>query len=147
MLDQLINLVKENAGDAIINNAAIPNEKNDMAIDTAASSIFDNLQNQVGSGGLDSLMDMFKGGGDASSNSLVNKLTSGVGGDLMAKLGIDQATASSIVTQLVPVVMNKLKNKTNDPNDSSIDLDGIIGSLTGKGGGDLLGKAKGLFGL
>lgn len=146
MLDQLINLVKENAGDAIINNPAVPNEKNDLAISTAAGSIFDNLKSQVGSGNLDSLMDMFKGGGDASSSSLVNNLTSGVGGELMSKLGIDQAAAGNIVNQLIPVVMNKLKDKTNDPNDSSLDLNGIIGSLTGDGGGDLLGKVKGLFG-
>ena len=145
MLDQLLKLVKENAGDAIINNPAVPNEKNELAISTAAGSIFDNLKSQVGSGNLDSLMDMFKGG-DASSSSLVNNLTSGVGGELMSKLGIDQAAAGNIVNQLIPVVMNKLKDKTNDPNDSSIDLNGIIGSLTGDGGGDLLGKVKGLFG-
>ena len=147
MLDQLIKLVKENAGDAIINNPAIPNDKNDLAIKTAATSIFDNLKNQVGAGGLSSLMDMFTGGGNTTSGSLVDKLTSGVGKDLMAKLGIDQATAMSIVSQLIPVVMSKLKNKTNDPNDKSIDLEGILGSLTGKGGGDLLGKVKGLFGI
>lgn len=147
MLDQLIKIVKESAGDAIINNPAIPNEKNDLAINTAASSIFDNLKDQVGGGGLSSLMDMFTGGGAASSGSIVDKLTSGVGKDLMAKLGIDQATAMGIVSQLIPVVMSKLKNKTNDPNDKSIDLEGIIGSLTGKGGGDILGKVKGIFGM
>ena len=32
MLDQLINLVKENAGNAIINNNDVPNENNDAVI-------------------------------------------------------------------------------------------------------------------
>lgn len=146
MLDQLLKLVKENAGEAIVNNPAVPNEKNDLAINTAADSIFDNLKGQIGSGGLDSLMDMFKGGGDASSSSLVSGISSGVIGDLMAKVGIDKAASANIVNQLMPLVMNKLKSKTNDPNDSSIDLDGIINSLGGKGGGDILGSIKGIFG-
>ena len=147
MLDQLIKIVKENAGDAIINNPAIPNEKNDQAIKTTASSIFDNLKDQVGGDGLSSLLEMFTGGEDATSGSLVNKLTSGVGKDLMSKLGIDQATATKIASLIIPVVMSKLKHKTNDPNDKSIDLESIIGSLTGKGGGDILGKVKGIFGM
>ena len=146
MLDQLLNLVKENAGDAIINNPDVPNQKNDLAIQTTADSIFDNLKGQVSSGNLGSLMDMFKGGGDASSNSLVNNISSGVIKDLMAKVGLDNAAATAIVSKLLPLVMGKLKNKTNDPNDSSIDLDSILGALGGKGGGDILGKVKGLFG-
>ena len=146
MLDQLLNLVKENAGDAIINNPDVPNQKNDLAIQTTADSIFDNLKGQVSSGNLGSLMDMFKGGGDASSNSLVNNISSGVIKDLMAKVGLDNAAATAIVSKLLPLVIGKLKNKTNDPNDSSIDLDSILGALGGKGGGDILGKVKGLFG-
>ena len=146
MLDQLLKLVKENAGDAIINNPSIPDQKNDLAINTMASSIFDNLKGEVSAGNLGSLMEMFKGGGDASSNSMVNNISSGVIKDLMAKVGLDNATATAIVSKLMPLVMSKLKNKTNDPNDSSIDLDSILGALGGKGGGDIMGNLKGLFG-
>lgn len=146
MFEQLLKLVQENAGEAIVRNPAIPNERNDEAIETAAGSIMNNLKGQAGNSGLDSIMDIFKGGGQASSNPMVNNLTSGVAGDLMKKFGLDSGVAGSIVKQIVPVVMDKLKNKANDPNDSSIDIEGIIGSLTGKGGGDILGKIKGIFG-
>ena len=146
MFEQLLKLVQENAGEAIVKNPAIPNERNNEAIETAAGSIMNNLKGQVSSGGLDSILDMFKGGGQASSNPMVNNLSSGVAGDLMKKFGLDSGAAGNIVKQIVPVVMDKLKGKTNDPNDSSIDLEGVIGSLTGKGGGDILGKIKGLFG-
>jgi hypothetical protein len=146
MLDQLIKLVKDNAGEAIVNNPAVPNEKNELAINTTANSIFDSLKNQIGSGNLGSIMDMFTGGGDASSSSLINGVSSGVIGDLMAKVGLDKAAASNVVNQLVPLVMNKLKNKTNDPSDSSINLDGIMNALGGKGGNDILGSIKGIFG-
>ncbi|MFH1119970.1 MAG: DUF937 domain-containing protein [Bacteroidota bacterium] len=146
MFDQLLKLVQENAGEAIVKNPAIPNEQNDEAIETAAGSLFNNLKSQAGSGGIDSILDIFKGGGQASSNPMVNDLSSGVAGDLMKKFGLDSGAAGNIVKQIIPVVMDKLKGKTNDPNDSSIDLEGVIGSLTGKGGGDILGKIKVIFG-
>jgi hypothetical protein len=47
MLDELINLVKQQAGDAIVNNPAIPNDKNDLAVQEAGSSILGGLQNAL----------------------------------------------------------------------------------------------------
>ena len=155
MLEQLLQLVKENAGEAIINNPAIPNEKNDAAIETAAGSIFSGLQNIAGKGNIDSVLGMFQGSGDVASHPAVSKISGNVAGDLMKKFGLDKAAAAGIVQQLLPVVMNKLVHKTNDPNDKSIDLQDIIGALTGgtKGGkgrkssqGGILNIIKGLFG-
>lgn len=144
MLENLIQLVKENAGEAIINNPAIPNEKNDAAVETAASSIFDQLKSQMGSGGLESITNLFQGG---ISQDMINNISSGTAGDLMKKFGIDSNAASGIVQKLIPVVMDKFVNKTNDPNDKSFDLQGIIGSLTGGGqAGGILNTIKGLFG-
>ena len=45
MLENLINLVRENAGDAIINNPAIPNERNEEAVQDTSNSIVSSLQN------------------------------------------------------------------------------------------------------
>ena len=39
MFDNLLQLIKENAGESIINNPAIPNEKNDAAIQVAGEGI------------------------------------------------------------------------------------------------------------
>jgi len=48
----------------------------------------------------------------------------------MSKLGLSAAAANSVTENLVPQVMNQLVKKTNDPNDSSFDLGGILNSLT-----------------
>ena len=48
-------------------------------------------------------------------------------------MGIDSAQASSIATTLIPSVLQNFVHKTNDPNDKSFDLQGILGSLTGGG--------------
>jgi uncharacterized protein YidB (DUF937 family) len=147
MLENLLKLVKENAGDAIINNPAIPNVQNDAAIETATNSIFKALQGSIKSGGLNSIKDLFQSGSNIAGNPVMNNLSSNVGGDLMAKFGLDKGAAANIVSSLLPKVMGQLVNKTNDPNDNSFDLDGIIGALSGGKGktGGILGTLGNLF--
>jgi hypothetical protein len=140
MFDQLLQLVKDNAGDAIINNPAIPNEKNDSAIESTTSSIFDSLKNMATQG---NLTDMFKDGG---SSTAVANITSNAAGGLMEKFGLDSSAASNIAQQLIPSVLDKFVSKTNDPNDSSFDLGSIVSSLTGGSGGGILDSLKGMFG-
>jgi Bacterial protein of unknown function (DUF937) len=140
MLENLINLVKEHAGDAIVNNPAIDNKHNDAAIETTASSILDSLKGQLGSGGISGLTSLFQGGAGGNSSMLQN-ITKTVTSNLASKFGISGDAAGNIASSLIPTVMNKFINKTNDPNDSSFDLQGIIGQLGSGGGlGSMLGK-------
>ena len=143
MLDQLINLVKEHAGDAIVNNPAVPNEHNEDAIKATASGIFDSLKNNATGGNLESIIGMLKGGGDSN---VTGKISSDVTSSLAGKFGLDANSAGTIVKSLIPVVMAQMTKKTNDPNDSSFTMDGILSSIGGAGGGDLLNSVKGLFG-
>jgi hypothetical protein len=131
MLDQLMNLVKQHAGDAIINNPAIPNERNDEAIQETSSSIAGGLQNMLKGGNISDLMSMFSGKHDAGNSPVTNIVTGGVIENLMNKFNLDKGAASNIAGNLVPDVMKKLVNKTNDPNDSSFDIQGIFNNLSG----------------
>jgi hypothetical protein len=133
MLDNLLNLVKEHAGSAIINNPAIPNERNDEAIETAGNSIAGGLQNMLGGGGLKDVLKLFgeQGAGDFNNNPVVQNLSGNVVQDLMRKFNLDQGAASNIAGGLVPNVLQNLVSKTNDPNDNSFDIQGIFNSLSG----------------
>lgn len=133
MLENLLQLVKDNANDDIINNAHIPNEKNDHVVEETANSLFEGLKEQANGGHMQDLLQMFQSGGNlgTSGNPIMNNLTSGVAGNLMQKLGISNEAAMSVVAGILPKVMNSFVNKTNDPNDSSFNLGGILGSLTG----------------
>ena len=146
MLENLIQLVRENAGEAIINNPAIPNKQNDAAIKVAATSLMKALQGTAKTGGVNAVKDIFQSGGNVASHPAVNNISSNVAGDLMKKFGLDKAAATAIVSMLIPIVMSKLVKKTNDPGDNSFSLDGIIGALSGGKAGGLLGKLKGLLG-
>jgi uncharacterized protein YidB (DUF937 family) len=147
MLNQILEIVKQNAGDAIIKNPEVPNAKNNQAIKIASDSLFKGLKSQAASGNLNNVLDVFKGGGNVSSNPIMAGLTSNVANELSKKLGINQAAANSIVSTLLPLVLGQLSRKTNDPNDKSIDLQSITKVLSGKGGlGSVLGSLGGLLG-
>jgi uncharacterized protein YidB (DUF937 family) len=142
MFENLVNLIKENAGDAIINNAAIPNEHNDSAIQSTASSIMDALKSHVGSNGVEGLTSMISGAN--IDGGLMDVIKNNVSSSLMQKFGLDSGAAGNIVSSLIPTVMQKFTQQTNDPNNSNFDLQGVIGSLSGGSGiGSVIGKIFG----
>jgi hypothetical protein len=149
MLENLINLIRENAGDAIINNPAIPNERNDEAVQEAGGSIIDTLKGALAGGNSGGLMDMFTNGRADNDNPLVQQASGNLVERLAAKFGINPQQAAGIAASLIPMVMNKFARRTADPNDNGFDLQDILGKLGGGGGGNaggLMDKVKGMFG-
>lgn len=157
MLEQLFNLVKENAGEAIINNQAIPNEQNDAAINQATEGIISGLKSQLASGNISEVAQLLGGQNNAATAGVTNAISSQVSQGMMEKFGLSSNSAGSIVSSLIPVVLSKLISKTNDPNDKSFDLNGIfnhlsngktqgmdlssiLGSVTGNNGGGGIGN-------
>jgi hypothetical protein len=147
MFDNLLQLVKDHAGDTIVNNPAIPNEKNDEAISATTNGIMSQLQNLAGEGGLSNITSLFQSG-NIQDHPALSKIGGGVAGNLMEKFGISSQQAGDIVSQLVPAVMSKFVSKTNDPSDNSFDLKDIMSKLnTGNGGATavLVDKFKDFF--
>ena len=144
MLEQLKSLVQEYAGDAIITNPAIPNEKNDEAVGLASNSIVDGLKNAISNGGVEEVTNIFKGGEQQVAQAAVTQDIKGNFVErLVSKLGLEHGKASQIASALIPMVMAKFVHKTNDPNDKSFDLSSILSGLTGGNMGGILGKLTG----
>jgi hypothetical protein len=162
MFENLLNLVKENAGDAIINNPAIPNERNDEAISYASNSIVDGLKSALANGNINDVVSMFTGG-NAAASPVARNIHGGFVQNLMDKFGLDSNQAGGIASNLLPSILNKFVSKTNDPNDNSFDLGDIMQKLSGgtsgmdlqniiskfqtgsASGGGLMDTVKGLF--
>lgn len=142
MLDQIKSLVQEYAGDAIIKNPAISDDKNEEAVGLASHSILDGLKNAISTGGAGEVSNLF-GSGDVAQSAVTQNIKGNFIEKLVGKLGLDPGMASTIAGSLIPMVMGKLVHKTNDPADKSFDLSSILGSLTGGGVGDMLGKLTG----
>ena len=140
MLDNLINLVRQHAGDGIINNKAIPNEKNDHAVETAGHSIMGTLQSALSGGRLNDVLGYFKGGGK-TNHGLVDEATGDYAKNLQTNLGLPPAEAQATAAKVVPQTMNQLANKTANPADSSFNIQDIFNKLSGgkTGGMDVQG--------
>lgn len=133
MFENLLNLVKENAADAIINNPAIPNDRNDEAISYASNSIVDGLKGALANGNINDLLSMFKGE-NAATSPIAQNIQGGFIQNLMEKFGLDNAQAGGIANSLLPSILNQFASKTNDPNDNSFDLQDIVQKLNGGNG-------------
>lgn len=138
-----MNLVQQQSGQAIVNNPAIPNEQNDMAMQTVTQSILGGLQQQAQGGGLGNLLNMVTGNGSNVADSPVTQgVQANVQQNLMEKLGISPQVAMSVAASVVPMVLSKLMNKAQDPNDNSLDGNGVMNAATGQQGTDWMGMAQ-----
>lgn len=132
MFDQLLNLVKQQAGAAIIENPDIPNERNDEAVADVTGSIAGGLQQALAGGQFKDVLRLLGGqGGDLQNNPLAGQLSGNAVSSLMDKFNLNEGQAGNIVSNLLPGVLNKFISKTNDPSDNTIDLQSIFSSLTG----------------
>ncbi|HEX8277200.1 MAG TPA: hypothetical protein VF540_00840, partial [Segetibacter sp.] len=109
--------------------------------------IFTGLKSAIANGNTDAVTSLFNSGSQGALSSPVTRnIQDGFVNNLMQKFGLDHGKASGIATSLIPIVLQKLVHKTNDPNDKSFDLGGILGNLTGgSSGGGMLGKITGMF--
>lgn len=149
MLENLFNLVKEQGNDAVINNPAIPNEKNNEVLADATDSVADGLQGVLAGGGLSNILSLFNGKANNEGgingllhNPIVGNIISNFKNKLTNNHGIPEEQSTGIANNLIPNVISNLVKRTNDPNNSSFDLNGIIGSLTG-GANAQVGSAGG----
>jgi hypothetical protein len=138
MLEELFNLVKGTAEDSVINNPDVPNEHNDAVVAEATNTVASGLRNMVAGGGLENIISLFnnKGTGqDAGkgllSNPIVNMMIGHLAGKLMTKFNLGGKQASSVASNLIPGAIGNLISKTNDPDNSTFSLEGLLNSITG----------------
>lgn len=130
MLDQLINMIRKQSGDTIINNPSIPNDKNEAAVATAGTSILDTLKNALADGRLNDVLGYFKQG-KTGSPGLVREATDKYAGELQNKLGIPPTTANQTASGTIPDAMDQFANRTSDPSDNNFNIQDIFNQLTG----------------
>ncbi|ASZ10043.1 hypothetical protein KTO58_25625 [Chitinophaga pendula] len=134
MLDQLLQLVREQAQEPVVNNPAVPNEQNEAVIGAATQSIATSLQQELANGNGAQLLSLF-GSRDNNTvneqNPLVNRISGNFVETLLQKFNLDKGTATKLAATLIPTVLGSLVKKTNDPGNSSFSLEGILNSLTG----------------
>jgi hypothetical protein len=139
MVEQLLQLVKEQAQGAVVNNPAVPNDKNDAVINAATHSITTGLQQELANGNAKEVLGLLGGGNAApdAQNPVVSRISGNFLDTLLQKFNLDSGAAKQIAGSLIPSVLGSLASKTQDPNNSGFNIQDILNSLTG-------GKAQGV---
>lgn len=155
MLEQLLDLIKQHGQDSVVSNPAISNEQNSQVLSEAGNSIMSGLQGALAGGGLSQVMKLFGGGGSGAGsildNPLVQNIMQSFTGKLTNQYQLNPAQASQVSSNLIPQVLQGLSGKVADSNDTSLDINGVMQSLTGgQAGGinfqDLMQKFQGAGG-
>jgi uncharacterized protein YidB (DUF937 family) len=139
MLNNLFDLVKQFSGEGIINNPVIPNEHNDAAVQVASNSIVDTLKNAVGNGNMADITNLFSSN-NAAASPLANIMQSDMVKNLINQFGINEGAAANIAQTVLPNAINSFVSKTNDPNDSSFNLQDIVQQIAGNNNGFDIGN-------
>jgi uncharacterized protein YidB (DUF937 family) len=127
MIENLNNLVKENADDAIIRNTAIPNEKNEAVVQEASASIEDSLKKSLSGGNVGEVVNLFNSTPDTvTSNPVTQQATTSFMDRLQNRFGLNFQEAANVANNLIPNVVKKLVKKTADPSDSSFNIQKIF---------------------
>ncbi len=152
MLKELFDLVKHNAGDAVINNPDVPDDKNDAIVAEATNTVASGLRNIVAGGGAQNLLSLFgnkdkSSGSSLLSNPIVSMMIGHFAGKLMSKYNLGNSQANNISTSLIPNVLGSLINKSNDSGDSTFSLDNLLHSITGGKSSEVVNQRSGGGGL
>lgn len=133
MIGKIKLMVREFSEDAIINNPSIPNDKNEIAIETTTWSLMEHFKDEAISGYGRSLLSIFKRNDDPDLNPSVNRVSNRVAMDLAKRLDIDFATASRVVGRIIPSIIIKLRDKIQNPDDHDFDLHDLLQEFSKEG--------------
>lgn len=131
MLAQLKQLVQEFGQEVVVNNEAIPNNQKDIVLHETCNSIFSSLEKIANDADLTQIVGLFQEKDIDKNHPTIQKIITEVSNSLTQKLGIDSSTASSTAAGMIPKILSSLIGQANDPKDTSINLSGLLDSLTG----------------
>lgn len=149
MINEIFNLVEKYAGEVITNNPNVPEAKKDVAIATTTDAVKDGLKGYLNPTNIATLAGMLSGNHSTSgSSSIVETLKNSVIGALSNKAGLSNTVSSGIAASLIPMLINAVTKRMNDPNDSGFNVESLINAFShndGGQGGGILGALGGLF--
>lgn len=138
MIENLLNLIKEQVASSVEQNDEIPNEKAGEIVQATSSSLVGGLQSVMQGGGLQDIMSLFSGNGVDKGNPAIQTIVQQLVGNLTSKVGLSENTANNFSSNLIPSILGTLFSKIKDPNDNSFNLQDIISQFAGGDGGNLL---------
>lgn len=146
MVDQILAALTKEIGGSLVSKTGLTKSQAEKAIALTGESTFEVVKNQLGSGNLSSVMNLFSSKpNNAGANLIQNQITSMLSQKLSEHLGLPKDKVSMVVSIALPAAMNyitKLNEKTPENDDSPIKalfgdeskkaLTGALGNLAKK---------------
>ncbi|MBD1392828.1 hypothetical protein [Mucilaginibacter glaciei] len=130
MFEKLFLLVKNNAGEAVMNNPAIAEKHREAVLNDASSSIIEVLKGQVEGGKLRDLVKYFQFTG-IFENPLITSAVNKFANKLNNFYGIDSKDAMEVSKKLIPPVMQEMIKQSKGEQNKEFALSAIISKLNG----------------
>lgn len=131
MFEQLMQLIQTESTETVVNNPEVPNEYNESVMQEAGASVTSTLQSMLASGQAKDVLSLFKTAPDqVGSHPATQQISGNFMSSIMEKFGLNNGAASNIAGSLIPMVLGKMVGRTNDPNDSSFNIQDIFNGLS-----------------
>jgi hypothetical protein len=130
MFEKLFQIVKNNAGTAVIDNPAIPVKYHEAVINDASSSVIEVLKGQMETGRIKDLVKYFQFPG-IYNNSIVSSMVNKFANKLNNFYGIEPASALEVANALIPQVMEELVMQTKNEKNKEFSLGNLLSKLNG----------------
>lgn len=142
MIDSLLKGLKDQISGEILNKVGLDTSKTDEVVEIAGESTKEVMGNELLSGGLGNIMNLFSSQqNNSAADSLQNSLVNNLVGKFATKLGLDQSMATMLASFIVPKIIDFISNKNEEtPETDSTALREMFGS------GNIADKAKDMLG-
>lgn len=130
MFEKLYELVKNNAGKAVIDNPVVAEKDRDAVINEASSTIIEVLKTQMESGKLSDLVKYFQFKGTYNS-PMVSVAVKRFSNKLNKYYKIEPKEASAIANELIPPVMQELKKLSKSEHNKEFALSSLLSKING----------------
>jgi uncharacterized protein YidB (DUF937 family) len=144
MLQTIINSLKSEVGNEIIGKTNLSPDKLDGVMSIIGDVTKKEVTSQMFGGNLSTVMNLFSNQkNNVAADQLQSRISDGVLGNLVKKLGLSENLARTIAQIAIPAIIGMITKKNNQtPDDDPSPLNEIFGQKGG-GLGGLLGKFLG----
>ena len=135
MFDQLLNIAQENLGGITRNIPGLNDLDSKQVSDVTSQTVINTILYQAKKGDVNSLKEMLSGSDTGHDNEVINSLKGSVTNQLRNKLNISDQSAQQLAIMALPIIMNMLNGKVRNAQNSGLDINSQLNSLSGRGGG------------
>jgi hypothetical protein len=143
MISELIKLAKSELMDKVSQNTPLDSQQASETIEIGGNSIFDGLKQEVMSGNVSGVMDLFSGKLDMANimnNTIVNSIARTFILRITSQLGLPEQTATTVVNFVLPHLISFFGNKTQQNPQAIVSMvGGSVGSEAVNDIKDMLG--------